>query len=199
MAQRDEWNTGIDEDILRNLIELRSFLESRLKELEDEVEKMRTLFKILDEVIVSKSFRGAETLTPPQTITPQIAPPIAVPESVDSIPLQTSYGILLADVYMDSQNLRIVPAEPLAFTVNTPPFQSFFISRILEPMKVKDDERVRKGEILPEMALSYEVVTDQETLREVVVTNYGGEQRAREIRSSCRWTLEKMYERTTRS
>jgi hypothetical protein len=192
LAKKDAWEEGLDEEIVGKLMELRSYLETRLKEVEEELERLRVLSKIVEEVIVSKSFRVAETLQP----TPQEREtPLPASEPEESVPLKTAQGVSLAAMVVSPPNVRIVPLEELEFSVYTPPFQSFFVSRILEPMRVKDDEAVRKGEFLPENALSYEVVTDGDVIREVVVRNYGGETRLQEVKSACRWTLEKMYER----
>lgn len=192
LAQKDAWEEGLDEEIVGKLMELRSYLETRLKEVEEELERLRILSKIVEEVIVSKSFRVAETLQP----TPQEREtPLPASEPEESIPLKTAQGASLAAMVVSPPNVRIVPVEELEFSVHTPPFQSFFVSRILEPMRVKDDEAVRKGEFLPENALSYEVVTDGDVIKEVVIKNYGGETRLQEVKSACRWTLEKMYER----
>ena len=192
LAQKDAWEEGLDEEIVGKLMELRSYLETRLKEVKEELERLRVLSKIVEEVIVSKSFRVAETLQP----TPQEREtPLPASEPEESVPLNTAQGVSLAAMVVSPPNVRIVPVEELEFSVHTPPFQSFFVSRILEPMRVKDDEAVRKGEFLPENALSYEVVTDGDVIKEVVIRNYGGETRLQEVKSACRWTLEKMYER----
>ena len=53
---RGEEVKEIDEEIVKKLIELRIYLENRIQELEGEAEKLKALFKIVDEVIVSKSF-----------------------------------------------------------------------------------------------------------------------------------------------
>lgn len=192
LAQKDAWEEGLDEEIVGKLMELRSYLETRLKEVEEELERLQVLSKIVEEVIVTKSFRVAETLQP----TPQEREtPLPTSEPEESVPLKTAQGVSLAAMVVSPPNVRIVPVEELEFSVHTPPFQSFFVSRILEPMRVKDDEAVRKGEFLPENALSYEVLTDGDLIKEVVVRNYGGDTRLREVKSACRWTLEKMYER----
>jgi len=192
LAQNDEWDKGLDEEILSKLMELRTYLETRLKALEEESERLRTLSKIVEEVVISKSFRVAETLQPVPT--KKVAPTLPS-EPAESIPLKTSQGVLLADMFVTPPNVRIVPVEALTFSTNTPPFQTFFITRILESMKVKDDEAVRQGQFLPEDALSYDVVTEGDVIREIAVRNYGDDRRLMEIKSTCRWTLEKMYER----
>lgn len=184
---------GIDEEIVKELIDLRSYLEKRIQGLEEEAEKLRSLFKIVDEVIVTRSFKMAESIP-----VAQLKPSLSV-EKEEGVPLKTSSGVLLANLYTDDSEIRIVPAEDLVFTVNTPPFQAFLISRILEPMQARDSEAAQRGEITPDRILSYEVVRDGDIVKEIVVKNYGDERHLREIRTASRWTFEKMYEKTRSS
>ena len=187
MTQDDKGKESIDEEIIRNLMDLRSYLEKRIQELDEEIEKFKTLFKIIDEVIVTKSFKKAETI------------PVTLPETpkiIEEIPLKTSVGMLLATMYVGNEDVRIVPAEGLIFTINTPPFQTFLTTRILEPMKLKDNEDSQKGIILPNQILTYETVTDGEVIKELIIRNYGTKKRLREIVSSVRWTFDKMYEKS---
>ena len=196
MSQRDQWEEGIDKEILESLMGLREYLETRIQTLDDEREKLQALYKIVDEVIISRSFRGAESLLkeqPSETLPPK--PIVSTQEPVERVPLMTNRGVLLAEALIQPQNVRIIPAKDMNFGINTTPFQSFFESRILESMKEKDNEAVKKGEILPEMALTFEITSEDDIIQEIRVTNYGDAQRLREIRNSCRWTLEKMFER----
>jgi len=87
-----------------------------------------------------------------------------------------------------------VPEGELGFTITTPPFQSFLMERVLDNMRSSDEGRVAAGEIPYDDALSYEVSADGERLRSLAVRNYGDERRLREIRSSIRWTFDKMYD-----
>jgi len=50
------------------------------------------------------------------------------------------------------------------------------------------------GETPPDRILSYEVIKEGDVIREIDVRNIGPD-RARELKSSIRWTLEKMYEK----
>lgn len=67
--------------------------------------------------------------------------------------------------------------------------------RILEPLRAGDQNAVRTGEITPDKTFSYEIITDADDLREIVVRNYGDQRRLREITRASHWTLEKMYEK----
>lgn len=188
----DEGET-IEEEIIRQLMDLRGYLETRMRELDEESEKVKALYKIVDEVIVTKSFKKAETIPTASTEKP------STPAFKEEIPLKTSMGMLLATIYIGDDEARIVPAEGIVFTMSTPPFQQFLISRILEPMQVKDKEESEKGLIMPSQTLSYETVTEGEVIKKLIIRNYGTRNRLREIVSSSRWTFDKMYEKSRTS
>ena len=186
----------IEEEIIKKLMELRSYLETKIGELETETEKLRSLFQIIDEVIVTKSFQRAEVVQTP----PPKALKLPVEQAPQTLrgeerPLRTAAGVLLANLYVLEDELRIVPAENVTFTTTTMPFQGFLIRRILEPMQVKDKEDAKTGAITLDRVLSFDVVTDGDLIKEIVIRNYGDQRRLREIMTSTRWTFEKMYEK----
>jgi hypothetical protein len=201
--------TSIDEEIIQKLMELRTYLGTKLEQLEDEQEKLRALFKILDEVIVSKSFKRAETaspspieetlmkpaLAPTDEMTPRPAEVVAPPG--EEVPLRSQTGVLLATMYITETEAQIIPAPGMNFTASTPPFQSFLIGRILEPMRQKDMEAVHSGVLMPDQALQFEPILEGETIRRIVIKNYGDTRRMREIMTTTRWTLEKMAQKTS--
>ena len=156
---------SIDEEIIKELMGLRGYLEKRIQELEDEAEKLKALFKIVDEVIVTKSFKKAESIPIPPAAKPE-APPS--PSYTEEVPLKTSTGTLLATMYVGEDEAKIVPAEDLTFTLTTPPFQTFLISRILEPMRIKDNEDSQKGEVPPNQIFSYKTLSEGDSIKELV-------------------------------
>ena len=56
-------------------------------------------------------------------------------------------NLLLANAELLPNSLEIIPAEGIILNVNTPPFKSFFLNRILEGMKTKDVEKVSQKQI----------------------------------------------------
>jgi hypothetical protein len=54
---------------------------------------------------------------------------------------------------------------------------------------------VRRGQLTPDKMFAYNIVREGDLLREIVIRN-ADEERLRELKSSIRWTLEKMYEKT---
>jgi hypothetical protein len=61
-------------------------------------------------------------------------------------------------------------------------------------MQEKDNELSATGKINPDRVFSYEVIQENSILREIVIRNIDSD-RLREIKSSIRWTFEKMYEK----
>jgi len=189
LSQDDEEKISIDEDIIKDLIDLRGYLERRIRDLEEETRKLKEMFKIVDEVILTKSFKKAEMIPVTVSESPRTT------EVSEEIPLKTATGTLLATMYVGEEEARIVPTKDLTFTINTPPFQTFFITRILEPMKAKDSEDSQRGIILPNQIFSYETIVEGEVIKEFIIKNFQTRKRLREIISSARWTFDKMYEK----
>jgi hypothetical protein len=102
---------------------------------------------------------------------------------------------LLAELHMTENSLRALPAADKNFDVNTPPFNQFLIERVLVKMQERDSELVRAGQLPTDDALSYTIVREGDLIREICIRNVDQE-RLRELRSSIRWTLEKMHEKT---
>jgi hypothetical protein len=64
-------------------------------------------------------------------------------------------------------------------------------------MQERDSELARAGLLPTDKILRYNVVREGNIIREVVINNAGSD-RTKELRSSIRWTLEKMYEKMGR-
>ena len=62
-------------------------------------------------------------------------------------------------------------------------------------MQEKDNELVRMGQLTPDKMFAYNIVREGDLIREIMIRNVD-EERLRELKSSIRWTLEKMYEKT---
>jgi hypothetical protein len=88
----------------------------------------------------------------------------------------------------------VLPAADKNFEINTPPFIQFLVERVLVKMQERDNELARTGQLLPENVLSYDIVKEGDVIREISIRNVDPE-RQKELKSSIRWTLEKMYEK----
>ena len=198
LGQDNRGAETIDEEIIKELMSLRSYLEKRIAEVEEESEKLGALFKIIDEEIVMKSFKKAESIS---VTAPNQSPPTPPPTSPTTyeVPLKSSDGVLLATMYVGEDNAKIVPIQELTFDTNMSPFQSFFVARILEPIRAKDVEDSQSGLMSPDQVFSYKIVTEGEIIKEIILNNFGTRNRLRDIISSSRWTFEKMYDKIQNS
>jgi len=187
MAEEEE------KEKIKKIAELRALLEKRVENMETELEGLRTLLSFIDDTLLEKGFKRAEIAKPAPTPQKAVSPPEAI-EYERSIPLKTVTGDLLANLYVEEDSMRVVLAEDKSFDVNTPPFTSFLVERVLAKMQERDREAAGTGEITPDKILSYNIVRDGDIIREITIRNIGPE-RSRELKSSIRWTLEKMYEK----
>jgi len=179
---------------VKKVAEFRTLLEKRIREMETELEGMRVLLEFVDTALLERGFKRAEIAKPaPTPIPPEAAAPPVV-EYEKSIPLKTATGDLLANLYMGEDSMRVVFAEDKDFDINTPPFMSFLVERVLVKMQEKDREDAGTGEIAPEEILSYNIVREGDVVREITIQNIRPE-RLKELKSTMRWTLEKMYEK----
>lgn len=177
-----------DEEETRRLLSIRDGLEGRIAGLQAEIETLRKAVAEIDKLIVKRGFRQPT----PETVERE-------EEEAGPISIKAKDGTLLGSLKVDEREIIFEPGEDIIFNISTPPFQSFLIDRVLANMRSTDEGRAAGGEIPYEDVLLYEVSTEGERLLRLIVRNYGGERRLREIRSSLRWTFDKMYEKLDRS
>lgn len=183
-----------EKENIKKMAKLRATIEKRVAAMEEELDEMKTLLKLIDSTLIKEGFKRAEVAQPPQPQPSQVTPQPPVVKQRKGLPLKTVTGELLAQIYTENGSMSIVLAEDKNFEITVPPFSSFFVERVLAKMQEKDREDVNKGKMTPERVLSYEIKRDGNTIKEVTLDNLRTE-RFREIKSSVRWTLEKMYEK----
>jgi len=193
-------------DKMKKLADFRTRLEKRIEDLSAELEGLLVLLEFADATLLEKGFKRAEvkpsvSKTPPSL--PSSMPPAeaAVPPVVEyesAVPLKTVTGELLANLYVGKDSLRVILAEDKSFNVNTPPFQQFLVERVFVKMQDKDRQASASGELEPDKIFSFKIVQDGDILKEILIENVS-EDRLRELKTSLRWTLEKMFEKVKAS
>jgi light-regulated signal transduction histidine kinase (bacteriophytochrome) len=108
-------------------------------------------------------------------------------------------NLLLAKAEFTTHFVDIVPAENILLSTNTAPFRSFFLGRILDGMKVKDEEKVRNLQIKESESLTY-IVDENESnmIVKVRINNYRDKERLNEIFNTCAWVFSRMIEKGSR-
>ena len=108
-------------------------------------------------------------------------------------------NLLLAKAEVTTHFVDIVPAENILLSINTAPFRSFFLGRILDGMKVKDEEKARDLQIKETESLTY-IVEENESniIRRIRINNYREKERLNEIFNTCAWVFSRMIEKASR-
>jgi hypothetical protein len=195
-----------DSEKLKTLVNFKKKLEKKIEELDAEMKDLTATLDVVNSVLLEKGFKRGdikEVKAPEEKEPPTVhvtvkeekpAEPRALePESV--LPLKTMSDEPLAIIYVKTDALHVLPDESKKFSVSTPPFQAFLIERVLAKMQDKDNELVRMGQLTADKKFDYNIVNEGNLIREIILRNVD-EDRLKELKSSIRWTLEKMYEKT---
>ena len=182
-----------DSKKMKALVTFKKKLEKQIEELNSELKELQATLETVNSILLEKGFKRGEIKV---TSTPKEKPALRhAPEPESVIPLKTMNDEPLAIIYVDKKSLHVLPDESKKFSVNTPPFSHFLVERVLAKMQEKDNELVRMGQLAPDKMFAYNIVREGDLLREIVIRN-ADDERLRELKSSIRWTLEKMYEKT---
>jgi hypothetical protein len=145
------------------------------------------------EVVLPK--QEVEYDIPIDTRTAAVASAPAPPQDRENvIPLKTMNDEPLALICFDKDAMHVLPDESKHFSANTPPFQNFLVEKVFAKMKEKDVELVRSHQLAANKAFTFDIVKEEDLIREIIIHNVDDE-RLKELKSSIRWTLEKMYEK----
>lgn len=200
--------SGYSEDDIRRAAEIREWLVKQISDKQEELERLRATLSIIDSLLKQGSFRAAAAIVaePPKT---QMAPArqsiAAVPPPARQASLEVGRDarqlkrakdeLVLATAEVTASAVTIVPAAGVSLNVNTPPFRSFFLSRILDGMKAKDAERVAQGALKESETLNYSVEDAVGQITKIVVSNYRDKERLNEIFNTCTWVFTRMLEK----
>jgi len=197
-----------DSDKIKALVTFKRKLEKRIEKLDSEVRDLEATLEVVNSILLEKGFkRGDMKEVAAVAATPEeVAPPTQATAAVEEkplqhavetesvIPLKTMNDEPMAIIYISRDSLHVLPDESKSFNVSTPPFSHFLVERVLAKMQEKDNELVRMGQLTPDRMFAYNIIREGDLIREIVIKN-ADEERLRELKSSIRWTLEKMYEK----
>jgi hypothetical protein len=204
-----------DPEKMKTMIAFKKRLEDQLEKLTEETKEVQSTLDVVNNILLEKGFKRGDikeisaappampkevVLPKPAVETPKPAAPAPTPvpaapvEQETVIPLKTMNEEPLALMYFEKQSIHVMPDESKKFSVNTPPFTNFLVEKVFAKMQEKDKELVRLGQLTPDKMFSYNIVREGELIREIIIKNVD-EERLKELKSSVRWTFEKMYEK----
>jgi hypothetical protein len=183
---------------LKRAADLKLWIDSRIAELQEEVEKLKEAQNMVDTVLRTSSFRPASevAVSPPR---PREEQPRSrdeggqIPEMRELRRDKGGETIAIAQVTKDK--VVIEPVAEVALRSDTPPFKSFLVGKILTGMKAKDEELAGKGKVDKGKELRFNVAEKGGKISAIVIDNYRESERLTEILNTVGWTFSRMLEK----
>ncbi|MDQ3084090.1 MAG: hypothetical protein M3Q77_04665 [Thermoproteota archaeon] len=214
---------GYSDDDIKNAAEIREWLTKQILEKQDEIEKIKINLSLIDSVLKQGSFKTAANLNFSKKFSPseqknemnsmkktpnqyyekhreneeQTEPREQAVEETRLIK-RLKDNTPLARVHVTSEEVTIIPEDPIKISIETPPFRSFFLNRILQGMRNKDLDKIKQGQLSESDMISYDIITeneDKDILKKIQIKNYRDKERINEIFNTAAWVLTRMLDK----
>ena len=211
------------EEDIKNAAELRDWVLKQISEKQEEIDRLKRLLLLIDNLLKQGSFKPASKLErsinnlESSTINerPQDSNKntmkienkkynsTATTNSNENVSPFTETrdlkrlkdNLLLAKVNISSQTIEINPEKGLTFYVDTPPFKSFFIKRILEGMITQDRTKNRQKQLSNQDLLNYTIYENEGKIKKIIINNYREKERLTDIINTSAWVFTRMLEK----
>lgn len=183
-----------NEEEVKRAAELREWIETRIQELETELERLKDMRLVVDSMLRKSSFVPAAELKVKDRPTRVEKPTSKAVEGPKQL-RRAKDGLLIASAFVSPEKLVVIPSSDVKVSQTTPPFQTFFINRILKGFESKDQELVTSGKMKQSEVLSYEVDERDGVISKVSIRNYRDNMRLNEILSTINWAFTRMLEK----
>jgi hypothetical protein len=185
------------EDQLRRNAELKLWIETRISELQEEIDRLREALSVIDSVLRASSFKPAAELASAGARPPvggEVEPPAEPIPEIREL-RRDKGGETVAVAQVTRQRLKIEPVAEVALRADTPPFKSFLLGKILSGMKSADEDSVAKGRLKKGEELRYALAERGGKISSLVIENYREKERLTEILNTVSWTFSRMLEK----
>ncbi len=185
------------EDQLRRNAELKLWMETRIGELQEEIDRLKEALSVIDFVLRASSFKPAAQLA---ASAPRAAPSVTEEAEPEPIPevrelRRDKGGETIAVAEVTRKRLKIEPVAEVNLKADTPPFKSFLLGKILSGMKSADEDSVSKGRLKKGDELSFTLAEKGGRISALVIENYREKERMNEILNTVSWTFSRMLEK----
>ena len=172
------------EEQMRDILGLRDQISEQIEKHKEEIENLEKNLRVLNLILKQGSFTKASTISP-----------VKATKSDSLIPIiRSGDGSVIANAYVTPEQVSIILEDDVVLPADTPPFQSFFIDRIIGEMKRKDDIDAENGRIQKESVIDCIVNKTGTNIREIIIKNYRQKERVNEIINTATWSLSKMID-----
>jgi len=173
-----------EEHEVKKAAELKLWLEGRIAQLQDEIERLNETLSYVDATLRVSTFKPAIEM---------LAEAKEAPEVRDL--KRDKGGQVIATASITADAVVVEPSSGVALKSATPPFKSFLIGKILQGMKTKDEELVKSGKLAKGTELRFDVEESNGAISKLIVENYREKARLNEILNTVSWTFSRMLEK----
>lgn len=164
--------------------ELKLWLEQRIAQLQEEIERLTETLSYVDATLRASTFRQASEMLAEAKEPPQVREL-----------KRDKGGQVIGTASITADAVEIEPSSGVTLKSTTPPFKSFLMGKILQGMKTKDEELVRSGKLAKGGELRFDVEETNGSIAKLIVENYREKARLDEILSTVSWTFSRMLEK----
>ena len=164
--------------------ELKLWLEQRIAELKEELERLKETLSYVDNSLRASTFKQASDMMSESKEAPEVREL-----------KRDKGGQVIATASITADAVAIEPNSGVVLKTSTPPFKSFLMGKILQGMKTKDEELVGSGKLAKGMELRFDADEASGAIVKLVIENYRDAARLNEILSTVSWTFSRMLEK----
>jgi hypothetical protein len=164
--------------------ELKLWLEERIAELQEEIERLKETLGYVDTTLRASTFKQAIDMMAETKEAPEVREL-----------KRDKGGQVIAMASITTDGVAIEPSSGVVLKSTTPPFRSFLIGKILQGMKTQDEELVQSGKLAKGTELKFDVDESNGSIGKLVIENYREKARLNEILSTVSWTFSRMLEK----
>jgi hypothetical protein len=210
------------EEDIKNAAELRDWILKQISDKQEEIDRLKRLLLLIDNLLKQGSFKPASKLersiNHSESSTISEGQDSVIPnkstmkmenkkhnstnlnENVSTFTetrdlKRLKDNLLLAKANISSQTIEITPEKGLSFNIDTPPFKSFFIKRILEGMIIQDRAKNRQKQLSDQDLLGYTIDEYEGRIKKIVINNYREKERLTDIINTSAWVFTRMLEK----
>jgi len=163
--------------------ELKLWLEQRISQLQDEIERLRETLGYVDANLRASTFKQANEM---------MAETKETPETRDL--KRDKGGQVIANASITSDAVSIEPTG-IVLKTTTPPFKSYLMGKVLQGMRSKDEELVKSGKLAKGLELKFDLDENNGSIGKLLIENYRDKARLNEILNMVSWTFSRMLEK----
>ena len=183
------------EEQVKEIVALKESLIEQIDKHQESIEILEKNITVLDSFLKDSSFTKASQLEIKKGVEIQAKPKSIEKPVENSIPIKrVNDGKIIANAYVTPEQLSIVLDNGIEINVDTPPFKSFFLDRIIGEMKKKDFQEAENGKIQKESVIDYIINKNGTDIREIIIKNYRQKERVNELINTAGWSLTRMLE-----